>query len=183
MKRPSSQRADIFINEYLVDFNATRASFAAGYKHGQSGRRLLQNVAIKKEIERRKAQRLGNLEITSQRVLAELARCAFFDVRKLYHPNGTIKKVTELDSDTAAVIQGIKFNIKDGVLLREYKLTNRQGALEMLAKHLNLFDAAPKTSDHLAELLQEMRAKNDRNVAQYGVDDGDVGDGDDDVSS
>jgi hypothetical protein len=48
---------------------------------------------------------------------------------------------------------------------------------------LNLFDAAPKTSDHLAELLQQFRTQNDRNVAQYGPDDGDVGDGDDDVDS
>lgn len=187
MRTKITPRVEIFINEYLVDFNVSRASRAAGYKHVSSGFFLLKKPTIAAEINRRKQKRLKNLDITGDRVLAEIARCAFFDLRKFYNPDGTLKKITELDDDTAPALAGLKVierkpkgRAKASAVEKEYKLSNRLGALEMLGRYLNLFDQKPKGDvDKLDKLLEQFDARNERNLARYGPDDGDVGDGDD----
>jgi hypothetical protein len=123
MKTKLTPRVEIFINEYLVDLNVSRASRAAGYKHVCSGFRLLKKPIVANEINRRKQKRLTNLEISAERVLSEIARCAFFDPRKLYNRDGTLKKVTELDNDTVSAMQGLKVieRKKAGAVEKEYK--------------------------------------------------------------
>ncbi|MGA3316622.1 MAG: terminase small subunit [Candidatus Korobacteraceae bacterium] len=190
MKRPPSPRVAIFISEYLIDFNAARAAKAAGYQHPGSGRNLLRKVTVKQEIERRKAKRLDNLDITRERTLAELARCAYFDIRKLYRADGTLKPITELDSDTATIIQSVKVSRQKTSggkgepvvteVVEEYKFTNRQGALDMLCKHQGLYEQIPTKSDNLTKLVEEQRIHNEINMAKYGgVAKSDIGDGSD----
>ncbi len=179
MKTKLTPRVEIFINEYLVDFNVSRASRAAGYKHVCSGFQLLKKPTVANEINRRKQRRLDNLDITSERVLAEIARCAFFDPRKLYNRDGTLKKVTELDNDTVSAMQGLKVieRKKAGAVEKEYKFTNRQGALDMLCKHLGLYERVPEKSDKLQELIDHVEVKN-RNKPPAPTDIGDGDDGD-----
>jgi phage terminase small subunit len=63
---------EIFVAEYLVDLNATRAAIAIGYSkkcaHMQ-GSRLLRNVKVAEEIERKIRKRVGKLDISRDRVL------------------------------------------------------------------------------------------------------------------
>jgi phage terminase small subunit len=47
-------------------------------------------------------------DITAQRVMLELGRVAFGDVRKVYAPDGSLLPVHELDDDAAAVIAGFE---------------------------------------------------------------------------
>ena len=50
-----------FCDEYLVDLNATQAAIRAGYSEKTArsqGQRLLTNVDIQKEIEKRKTDRV-----------------------------------------------------------------------------------------------------------------------------
>jgi hypothetical protein len=69
---PAPPAVEIFVAEYLVDLNATRAAIAIGYSkkcaHMQ-GSRLLRNVKVAEEIERKIRKRVGKLDISRDRVL------------------------------------------------------------------------------------------------------------------
>ena len=48
------------------------------------------------------------LEVSAEKVVQRLKQLAFFDVRKLYNPDGSLKPITELDDETAAAICSIQ---------------------------------------------------------------------------
>jgi phage terminase small subunit len=76
-------RHEIFIMEYLRDFNATRAAMAAGYSKKSAhveGCRLLRHDKIQKEIKRLKALHTLELGLDIKRVIAEYMKIAFADI-------------------------------------------------------------------------------------------------------
>lgn len=135
-----------FCLEYVKDFHATNAAIRAGYspKAAQSSSsRLLSNVMVSNRIAELSQRLTGKLEITAERVLTEIARLAYFDIRKLYHDDGRLKEPHELDDDAARAICGIDVATEsDGngnvTMVRKIKTNNKNNALEMLAKHLGL---------------------------------------------
>lgn len=78
-------------------------------------------------------------------VLDELAKIAFFDPRKLFNEDGSMKDVQELDDDTAAALVSMdavsSMGAEGPVETRKIRLVNKNQALEHLAKHLGLFKA------------------------------------------
>lgn len=72
-----------FVDEYLIDFNATRA-YKTVYKNvksddvaAQAGSRLLRNVKVEEYLNKRMKDREKRTEITQDKVLNELAQIAF----------------------------------------------------------------------------------------------------------
>jgi phage terminase small subunit len=67
-----NERQQRFVNEYLIDLNATRACIRAGYSektaHSQ-GPRLLENVGIKEAIRKAQQKTINKLEITREDIL------------------------------------------------------------------------------------------------------------------
>jgi phage terminase small subunit len=64
-----------FVDEYLIDLNATQAAIRAGYSEktaGQQGERLLKNVEIQKSLTDRMKKRAERTEITQDYVLASI---------------------------------------------------------------------------------------------------------------
>ncbi len=142
----------LFKAEYLVGFNAAKAAIAAGYSPKtakEQGARLLTNVHIASAIQEELTQRLQRLEISADKVLQQIARLAFYDIRKLYNADGTLKPVTELDDLTQVAICGIevekvyehfgKGQAKSTGTLTKIKLADRGINLERLGRHLKLF--------------------------------------------
>jgi len=85
-------------------------------------------------------------EVTVERVVRELARLAFFDVRKLHRDDGEPIPVQDLDDDTAAAIVGIESATERGrdqdagtTVIRKYKLADKGANLERLGRHLKMF--------------------------------------------
>ena len=69
-----------FVDEYLIDLNATQAAIRSGYSEKtaySAGQRLLKNVEVQKYIAERKMDRVERTEITQDMVLKELANIAF----------------------------------------------------------------------------------------------------------
>jgi phage terminase small subunit len=69
---PKQQR---FVAEYLKDLNATQAAIRAGYSATNAdvtGPRLLGNVGIAAEIQKRQDKIAGKLELTAEKVLQDL---------------------------------------------------------------------------------------------------------------
>lgn len=141
-----------FVDEYLVDLNATQAAVRAEYSEKtarQQGQRLLTNVDIQAAIQEARVQQQERTQITADAVLREYAKIAFFDPRKLFQDNGQPKDITALDDDTAGALAGLDVleeyegNGRDREFVgytKKYKIADKLRALEALGKHLGLFD-------------------------------------------
>ena len=69
-----------FVEEYLIDLNATQAAIRAGYSPktaNEQGARLLANVSISHAVAKAEAERSKRTGINADRVVKELARIAF----------------------------------------------------------------------------------------------------------
>lgn len=75
-----------FVDEYLIDLNATQAAIRAGYSSGSAeveGSRLLRNAKVAALVSSRQAERTERTEITQDRVLEELWAIATADPNEL----------------------------------------------------------------------------------------------------
>lgn len=168
-----------FVEEYMLDLNATQAAVRAGYSAKtarEQGSRLLSNVIVQSVIAERMKAREKRTEVTADRILKEAARLALFDVRKLFNADGTPKPITELDDDTAAGISGLevatKGNAEMGVgEILKYKIADKNSALEKCMRHLGMFEkdnkqAGEATASALSELLAQIGTRSALPVAK-----------------
>lgn len=144
-----------FVREYLIDFNATQAAIRAGYSPKAAtavASRLLTNANVSAAIEEGRQRLAEKTEITAERVLAELAKIAFLDIRKAFNADGSLKPIDELDDNTAAAIAGLEVAAinEDGATigsLKKIKLADKISALEKLGRNLNLFNTVTIKGD------------------------------------
>lgn len=136
-----------FITEYLVDQNGTQAAIRAGYAKRSAhvtASLLISNANVKAAIDKQMSKMLSKIEVTAERVLAERARLAFFDVRKLLDATGKPKPIHELDDDTAAAIAGVDVanignsQVGEGEVLK-IRMADKNASLTALEKHLGLY--------------------------------------------
>lgn len=166
---PLEPRQERFVAEYLVDLNATKAAIRAGYSETSARQIAAENMAkpsIQAAIAEARQRSMSRLEITRDRVLAETARIAFFDPRRLFAADGRPLQITELDDDTAAAIAGVEVleewqgTGEDRVLVghvKKYKVADKNSGIDKLSKHLGLYekDNSQKV-DPLVALLERM---------------------------
>lgn len=172
-----NERQKQFCDEYLIDLNATQAAIRAGYKEKTAysmGQRLLKNVEIQREIQKKKDKRSERTEITQDMVLRELAAIAFADAtdyvqvvqkpyltedgEEVFLPDVAITETNELTAIQKKAIVGIKQG-KNGI---ELKLNDKTKALELLGKHLGMFtdkvEVTERKNDPFDELtVEELR--------------------------
>lgn len=147
---------DRFCREYIIDENAVRA-YQRAYRESQatyesaaaSATRLLKDAKIQSRIEELRDERNKRLEVSADRVLAELAKLAFYNPRDLFDDDGRLKPITEMDPDSSAVIAGIETRHEitekgddktaDITVLTKIKLSDKGVNLERLGRHLKLF--------------------------------------------
>lgn len=142
-----------FVEEYLVDLNATQAAKRAGYSQNtaqQMGWENLSKPLIADAIAKAKAERSKRTEVTQDKVLRELARIGFSDLRNVMNEGGSLANPDSWDDDTAASIGSIELVTRtagfdsDGNREVEYvskiKTWDKGAALEKLARHLGMFD-------------------------------------------
>lgn len=160
-----------FVAEYLVDLNATQAAIRAGYSQNTAraiGCENLTKPDIQEAIQEERAKLAKRTEITQERVLQEYARIAFFDPRKMFDEEGNPLNISDLDDDTAAAVAGLEVvrevDEDTGVtsFTKKYKITNKLGALDSIAKHLGMFEGGARgigdtrEKDPLSKSLEEM---------------------------
>lgn len=156
-----------FVEEYLIDLNATQAAIRAGYSPktaNEQGARLLANVSVQEAIAKAMAERSKRTGISQDRVIQELARIAFVNPQNVINPKDASVKADATEDDLAC-IQSVKVKTMDGAkgksVEREVRLNDKMKALELLGKHLGMF------KDKL-----EVDADMDLNITiDYGEDD------------
>lgn len=100
-----------FIQEYMVDMDATNAFIRAGYsKNGaaQNACILLCKPNIRRIVDMEVAKVSPALEISPERTIKEVARIAYFQPKNLYDTEGKLISINKLDENTAACIKSIK---------------------------------------------------------------------------
>lgn len=167
VKKTLTAKQDRFIDEYLIDFNATQAAIRAGYskKTGYSiGQQLLKKPEIQEELKKRQKKLQLKTGITQERVLKEMAICAFADPQNYFEvqDDGSIRLKTfdEMPPDSQRAIASVKEvqrilgsgeGGKDMTLekRREYKFHSKTKNLENLGRHLGLFNDKVEVSGGL----------------------------------
>lgn len=144
-----------FILEYRKDQNATQAAIRAGYsKKGAhvEACRLLKNPKILAEIEKRDQKVFEKHEITAERILAELAKVAFSNMKKYatWGPGGIeLYPSSRLTEDEAACVSEVSQTRGKTSSIR-FKLHSKEKALELLGKRFGLFDSDPEPEGETA---------------------------------
>ena len=170
----------IFVDEYLVDLNATRAYKTAypSIKKDETARanssRLLTNANIKNYIDERMKDREKRTEITQDKVLNELAKIGFADIKD-YLEYKTSKTVVDYDHETEEPIIDYRQIIDmkdssevDGRVIQEvsisakgvftFKLYDKMGALDKIARHLGMFNDKLEVSGSLDTGLNKLNS-------------------------
>jgi len=134
-----------FIEEYLIDLNATQAAIRAGFSVKNAdkiGSILLGKIRVKNAIDKAMAERSRRTGITQDRVLRELAKVAFVNPTDVINMDEATIRGEANREDTAA-IASVKVKTipgEDGdIVEREVKMCDKLKALELLGKHLGMF--------------------------------------------
>lgn len=140
-------KQEAFALEYIIDLNATQAAIRAGYSKKTAkviGCENLTKPNIQAYIQKEMEDRGKRTKITADRVLEEFGRIAFFDIRKLYNERGQLIPIAELDTDTALALSSFKTRREkqgqsDYDIIEEYKMNDKQRALDSIGRHLGMF--------------------------------------------
>lgn len=167
-REAAEQKRLAFVEAYLANNgNASQAAIAAGYSAktcGVTGAKMLKDPRVKLILEQRTAAVFDNLKITTERILLERARLAFFDPRKLFDKDGKPIQIHELDDDTAAALAGLDVmeeyagSGEERVFIgytKKYKLADKNASLTSLEKQRGMYKADnEQKKDPITELLQ-----------------------------
>lgn len=176
-----------FVDEYLIDFNATRA-YKVAYPHikkdpvaGVMGSRLLKNDSVRAYIAKRTRDRQRRTEVTQDMVVNELAAIAFSkatDYAKIVEKNATEKidgdivpvydadgkpvtyRTVELEptenlTDEQKRALAVIKKGRDGI---EVKPCDKVKALELLGRHLGMWNDKLEVSKPLDDTVKELEA-------------------------
>ena len=144
MKLTAKQKR--FVEEYLVDLNATQAAIRAGYSVDSAREIGCENLTkpnIQAAVGKEMAERSKRTGINQDRVVLELAKIAFVNVADVVDlSDGSI--LSDADKNDLACIEGMKYKRSDtdtgSSEEREVKFASKMKALELLGKHLGMWD-------------------------------------------
>lgn len=160
-----------FCREFVLDHNGTQAAIRAGYSKqtaAAQASRLLTDVNVQLRVKELDQKVTHNLEITHEMIIAEYAKLAFFNPKKLFDQAGKLMPVNKLDDATAAAVSSFEMDaefapkpkkkkkkktddpddddmpdLPDQLVVHEYmskiRFADKKGALDSLAKIKGLF--------------------------------------------
>lgn len=166
MAKELTPKQRIFVKEYLVDKNATRAAIAAGYSKRSAtliGHENIMKPYISKAIElglknleTKIEKRIEKAIMTKEEWMQEVNAIAASDITDLYTMDEAGKlKLSLIDIKNRGLgrlIKKIKYNAKG---MPEYELHSKQHAMELLAKARNWITDQVVVKEHVEELTEE----------------------------
>lgn len=163
-----SEKQALFVKEYIIDFNGTRAAIAAGYSEDSAQQIASENLskhviqeAIQTELEKRKKR----VEVNQDFVLEQLAKIAGADIKDFIKYDGdgniTFKPYDDVDGQ---MISEISNTATAHGKSKRVKLHDKMKALELLGKHFGMYKdvvITPKqheklSADDLEKIEQEL---------------------------
>lgn len=130
-----------FVEEYLIDLNATQAAIRAGYSAKNAdkiGSELLGKTRVAEAVSMAMAERSRRTGINQDRVLQEIAKLALVNIDDVVDLR-TGKVKGSATKEDLACIQSIKIKPTEFGEEREIKFYDKKGSLELAGKHLGMF--------------------------------------------
>lgn len=169
-----------FVQEFLIDLNATQAAIRADYSKGtadKQGPRLLANPDVKAAIDAAKIKRSEKTETDAAWVLKRLVAEAEADLADLYTDAGDLKPIDEwpeiwrqglvVGVEVEALFEGYGEDRKQVGLVKKIKLSDRLRRLELIGKHVrvNAFQdqVAMSGVEGLADRIARAKLRNGSN--------------------
>jgi phage terminase small subunit len=164
-----------FVAEYLVDLNAKQAAIRGGFSPrgaAVSGYRLLRKGPVARAVAARQAELTARIGVTVERIVAELARIGFSDIRDVVQWRAVpsvsgagdgetsarvinlidVKSANELTRHAAAAIAELSLQPSGGFRLR---LHDKRAALVELGRHLGMFaNRGPRATRLTVEIVR-----------------------------
>lgn len=149
--RKLNEKQERFCLEYLADLNATQAAIRAGYSRktaGAIGNKLLKKVEIQVKVSELQQERAKRTEVTVDRVVEELAKIAFADLKHFVHWTEHGVEIHDSEDVDGAVLSEVSETVSVQVFpnggesekrMKRVKLHDKMKALEMLGRHLSMF--------------------------------------------
>lgn len=144
-------KQQLFVQEYLVDLNATQAAIRAGYSAKTAysqGERLLRNVEVSQAVSEAKAERSEKTKIDAQWVLTRLASDATADLAELYDEAGNLKPIHDWPMvfrtglvagiEVEELFEGRGESREHVGRVRKIKLLDRTKVVELVGKHVDV---------------------------------------------
>ena len=132
-----------FAQEYVVDLNGTQAAIRAGYSEktaNEQAARLLANVSVQAIVQEAMQERDKRVEISQDKILLELSRIAFGDLRGVVAWNGRAIELKDSDSlseDDAATVSEVAETAAGALKIKRY---DKVKALELIMRHKGMLN-------------------------------------------
>jgi len=158
-KKGLTPKQELFIEEYLVDLNATQAAIRAGYSKKTAhaiGQENLRKPIIAAALDKARAKIMARVELSQDDIFQTWANIIKVDPRDVLD-----KPMEEWTRNDAAAVAGVKYTDSG----REVKLYDRLRATELAGKHLGMFSERREISGPGGGPIV-MEGLNDKEIAQ-----------------
>lgn len=136
----------LFVEEYLVDFNGTRAAMSCGYSRSTAGSiayELLKKPEIQNALSQAIQQRMERIQIKSDQVLNRLCELADLDIGEIFTDSDKVKPIKEWPEHWRRSVTGVEVIEKKQPEGRDQSITrvkfpDRTRCLELIGKHIDV---------------------------------------------
>lgn len=155
-----------FVDEYLIDLNGTQAAIRAGYSGktaNEQASRLLTNVSVQAQLQKRMQDRQQRTEINADYVLKRLVEIDQLDVVDILDNAGNFRPVLDWPKVWRQTLSGMDVQeMMSGDIesvIRKIKWPDKLKNLELLGKHVNVNAFRDQVSVDVNVSLSERMAK------------------------
>lgn len=161
-----------FVDEYLVDLNATQAAVRAGYSAktaNEQGARLLAKVSIQAAVQSRMKHREQRTQVDADYVIKRLQEIDQMDVFDILNDDMSLKPIGQWPRTWRLSISGIDLSelVMGGEseqdrtvrLLKKIKWPDKVKNLELLGRHFGIFNDKLDVSGQVSVVDRILQAR------------------------
>ncbi|EZP05959.1 terminase small subunit [Pseudomonas aeruginosa] len=149
-----TKKQRLFVDEYLIDLNATQAAIRAGYSTRRAteiGYQLLQRPEVDQAIQAAMAERSKRTEVEADYVIRRLREIDEMDVLDILEDDGSFRSIRDWPRAWRQFLSGIEIaelfegrgdDRRIAGVLRKVKWPDKLRNLELLSRHVGTESAA-----------------------------------------
>ncbi|HFH4016844.1 terminase small subunit [Pseudomonas aeruginosa] len=149
-----TKKQSLFVDEYLIDLNATQAAIRAGYSTRRAteiGYQLLQRPEVAQAIQAAMAERSRRTEVEADYVIRRLREIDEMDVLDILEDDGSFRSIRDWPKAWRQFLSGIEIaelfegrgdDRRIAGVLRKVKWPDKLRNLELLSRHVDTESAA-----------------------------------------
>lgn len=152
-----------FCDRYFETLNGTQSAIYAGFSENTArsqASQMLDTDEVQAYLDKLRAVLAEKTGISQQKVLNEIAKIAFSDIRNYYQDDNQLKPICDLEDNEAAALSSVKSYEENlpgtSVVIgmnKEIKLYDKLAGLEKLARHLGMYKEDNKQKAQPIQLL------------------------------